>query len=128
MFKLFSALQTNYVKVRSCVFHCQKIQITKFLPSYTRCLTVLDNSLNCSYNSDRHARMHARVNAENTHTLLCVPFINNSLHPKTQETNYRFFPHSFAFLSFLCRCNGEIHWWIFQLCLNVGFLVAHKVI
>ena len=93
MFKLFSALQTNYVKEWCCVFHCLKIQITQFLPSFSCSFTVPDYSLNCCYNSDRHARIHARLNTQDTHTLsLCVPYINNSLHPKTQGTNYRFPP------------------------------------
>jgi hypothetical protein len=69
-----------------CVFHCYKIQIIEFLPSFSCCLTVLDCSLNCSYNSGWHARTHRHACS-----LLCGPFINNSLPPKTQGTKAPFF-------------------------------------
>jgi hypothetical protein len=110
MFKLFSALQTNYVKERCCVFHCLKIQITQFLPSFSCSFTVPDCSLNCCYNSDRHARYSRTTGrTRHAHPSLCVPFINNSLHPKTQGTNYRF-PLTtplFLSLSFFCLYNAK---------------------
>jgi len=107
MFKLFSALQTNYVQERCCVFHCLKIQITQFLPSFSCSLTVADYSLNCCYNSDRHARIHARLDSQDTHTLLSVSLssIIHCIQRHKELTTGSPITPPFLSLSFFCLSN-----------------------
>jgi hypothetical protein len=135
MFKLFSALQTNYVKERCSVFHCLKIQITQFLPSFSCSFTVPDYSLNCCYNSDRHARIHARLNTQDTHTLLSVslPLIIHCFQ-RHKELTTGFPPTTpmffslFSFVSLMLRNTLKMMWWIFKLWLNVSFVLRNKFI
>jgi len=136
MFKFFGALQTNYVRERCCVFRCLKIQITQFLPSFSCSFTVPDYSLNCYYNSDRHARIHARLDAQDTHTLLSVSLssiihciqrhkeLNTGSPPPPQLRSF----HFLSFVSLTLRSTLKIMWWRIKLWLNVSFVLRKKFI
>jgi len=104
MFWLFRALETNLNSVKVWRVYVPLPEDTNYrVPSFSCCLTVLDCSLNCCYNSDQHARMHAQTRIH------CFVALSSIIHCLQRHRGLKVpsLPRFFFIFTFFCRCYSK---------------------